>query len=143
MHMFQPSCFERETPILRFDLEISCFEPICPNFQFFVNIPICITSYFIFWCFNCIIAIGNTENCRSMLTACFAVIHHRFCKVCAEKWQNYTIFKLILSIYVKIPQNAFSGLLGVLKSKIFPSVAPMVPTQVDTGFITNLTFQAP
>ena len=40
-------------------------------------------------------------------------------------------------------ENAFSGLLGVLKSKIPPSVVTMVPPQVDTGFIINLPFWAP
>ena len=62
-----------------------------------------------FWCFNCVYI---------EILPVFAVIHLRFCKVCAEKWQNYNI--------LKIPHNAFSGLNGVLKSKISPSLATMV-----------------
>ena len=45
--------------------------------------------------------------------------------------------------YVKFPEKAFSGLLGVLKFKTSPSVATMVPSQVDTGFIINLPFWTP
>ena len=45
--------------------------------------------------------------------------------------------------YVKMSENAFSGLLGVLKSKISPLMATMVTPQVDTGFIINLPFWAP
>ena len=93
--MFQPFRFERETPVLRGCLPLSrliskspVLRETCPNFQFFVKIPICIASYFIFWCFNCVYI---------EIQPVFAVIHRRFCKVCAEKWQNYNIFKLILS----------------------------------------------
>ena len=68
-HMFQPSRFEWETSILRDCLPSSrliskspVLRETCPNFQFFVKIPICIASYFVFWCFNCITAIGNAKN---------------------------------------------------------------------------------
>ena len=52
-HMFQPSRFERE---------ISRFDGNSPNFQFFVKIPICVASYFVFWCFKCVAAIANAKN---------------------------------------------------------------------------------
>ena len=68
-HMFQPSRFERETPVLRGCLLSShliskspVLRETCPNFLFFVKIPICIASYFVFWCFNYITAIGNAKN---------------------------------------------------------------------------------
>ena len=115
----------------------------CPNFQFFVKIPICIASYFVFWCFNCVTTIVQCKEYTvdPCLQAVFAVIYRRFCKVCAEKWQNSKILNYFK--YIKIPENAFSGYLGVLKSKVFPLVPPMVPPQVDTGFIINLPFWAP
>ena len=92
--MFQPSRFELEIPVLRGcprSSRLISKSPVlretCPNFQLFVKIPICIASYFVFWCFNCVyIAIQLV----------FAVIHCRFCKKRTEKRQNY-IFKLILS----------------------------------------------
>ena len=31
-------------------------------FQFFLKFPIWIASYFVFWCFNCVTAIGNAKN---------------------------------------------------------------------------------
>ena len=69
LHMFQPSRFKRETPVLRGCLPSSRLiskSPVLretyPNFQFFVKIPICIASYFVFQCFNCVTAIGNAKN---------------------------------------------------------------------------------
>ena len=46
------------------------------------------------------------------------MIHRRFCKVCAEIWQNYNIFKLLFK-YVKIPENTFSGLFKGAKIQNF------------------------
>ena len=67
--MFQPSRFEREILVLRDYLPSSrliskspVLKETCPNFQFFVKIPICIANYFVFWCFNCVIAIGDAKN---------------------------------------------------------------------------------
>ena len=31
-------------------------------FNLFIKIPICTASYFVFWCFNCVTAIGNAKN---------------------------------------------------------------------------------
>ena len=66
-HMFQPSRFKWETPILtgcllssRLISKSPVLRETSPNFQFFVKIPICIASYFIFWCFNCITAVDKT-----------------------------------------------------------------------------------
>ena len=56
------SRFERLSPVLPFDLKISCLRETSTNFQFFLKIPICIASYFVFWCFNCVTAIGNVKN---------------------------------------------------------------------------------
>ena len=68
-HMFQPSRFEQETPVLRGCLQSShliskssILRETCQNFQFFLKIPTCIASYFVFWCFRCIAAIGNANN---------------------------------------------------------------------------------
>ena len=54
IHMSQPSRFERETPVLRDCLLSSSLiskslvlRETCPNFQFFVKIPIRIVSYYI------------------------------------------------------------------------------------------------
>ena len=54
IHMSQPSRFERETPVLRDCLLSSrliskslVLRETCPNFQFFVKIPIRIVSYYI------------------------------------------------------------------------------------------------
>ena len=63
LHMFQPP------PVLRGCLLSSSLiskSPVlretCPNFQFFAKIPIFIANYFVFWCFNCVTAIGNAKN---------------------------------------------------------------------------------
>ena len=68
-HTFQLSRFERETPVLRGCLPSSrliskspVLRETSPNFQFFLKIPICIASYFVFWCFNCLTAIDNAKN---------------------------------------------------------------------------------
>ena len=65
-HMFQPSRFERETPVCLPSYRLISKSPVltetCPNFQFFVKIPICIASYFVFWCFICVTVIGNAKN---------------------------------------------------------------------------------
>ena len=67
--MFQPSRFEWETPVLKGCLPSFRLISKSPalretylNFQLFAKIPICIPNYFIFWCFNCVTAIGNSNN---------------------------------------------------------------------------------
>ena len=69
LHTFQLSRFEQETPVWRGCLPSSRLISKSPvlreasaNFQFFLKIPICIASYFVFWCFNCVTAIGNVKN---------------------------------------------------------------------------------
>ena len=69
IHTFQLSRFERETLVLRGCLPSSRLISKSPvlretsaNFQFFLKIPICIASYFVFWCFNCVTAIDNVKN---------------------------------------------------------------------------------
>ena len=69
IHMFQPSRFERENPVLRGCLPSSrliskspVLRETSPNFHFFLKIPICIASCFVFWCFNCVTAIGSAKN---------------------------------------------------------------------------------
>ena len=68
-YMFQPSRFEWETPVLKSCLpsyrlisKSPVLREICPNFQFFVKIPISVSGYFVFWCFNCVTAIGDAKN---------------------------------------------------------------------------------
>ena len=73
VHTVQVSRFERETPDLRDHLLSSrliskspVLRETSPNFQFFLKFPIWIASYFVFWCFNCVTAIGNVKNTLSI-----------------------------------------------------------------------------
>ena len=56
------SRFERLSPVLPFYLDISLFWGKRANFQFFVKTQISILSCFVFWCFNCVTAVGNAKN---------------------------------------------------------------------------------
>ena len=130
-YMFQPSRLERETPVLRGCLPSSrliskspVLRETCPDFEFFVKIPIYIASYFVFWCFNCVTAIGNANN------TLYIHVNSLFLQLFIVGFAKYELKngKIIIFLnnfkYAKIPENAFFGLLRVLKSKISPKLAP-------------------
>ena len=116
-HIFQPSRFQRETPVFTGCLPSShliskshVLREACLNFQFFVKIPICFASYFVFWCFNCVTAIGDAKNTLQIH------VNSLFIGFAKRVLKNGKIIFLNYFKYVKILENAFSGLLGVLKS---------------------------
>ena len=75
IHIFQPSSFEQETPLLRDCLpsprlisKSLVLRETCPNFQLFVKIPVRIVSYYIL-----------------KFSLFLQWFHRSFCKVFAEK----------------------------------------------------------
>ena len=80
------------------------------------------------------------------------MIHHRFCKVCVEKWQNYNIFKLILSTKrsrkcifrafrgAKTQNFPFGGNHGATSGRHWVHYKPSVLAILGTGKYAQQTF---